>query len=285
MAGKRRKMPEEHINHERWLVSYADFITLLFAFFVVMYAISSVNEGKYRILSESLVAAFRTPPHSLEPIQVGKVEAAGPPADAPLKSFPAPMRLDGLPESMAPKLETPKRAARPAPPDIRKMGATIEKRLSGLISSKIVSVNVHKEWVDIKINTDLLFSSGSIVPAPGAKPVIQDVSQALRSLPVQIQVEGFTDNVPIHSPIFPSNWELSAARAASVVHQMTENGIQPQRLAAVGYGQYHPVASNATPQGRAQNRRVELVVVAENTPLPSKAMPTAFMNPKYSGGG
>ena len=285
MAGKRRKKPEEHINHERWLVSYADFITLLFAFFVVMYAISSVNEGKYRILSQSLVAAFRTPPHSLEPIQIGKVEAAAPPADAPLKSFPAPMRIKGLPESMAAKIAAPKPAAKTAPPDIRKMGAAIEKRLRDLISSKIVSVNIHKEWVDIKINTDLLFSSGSIVLAPSAKPVIQDVSHALRGLPVQVQVEGFTDNVPIHSPIFPSNWELSAARAASVVHQMTENGIQPQRLAAVGYGQYHPVASNATPQGRAQNRRVELVVVAENAKLPSKAMPTAFSSPNRSKGG
>lgn len=285
MAGKRRKKPEEHINHERWLVSYADFITLLFAFFVVMYAISSVNEGKYRILSQSLVAAFRTPPHSLDPIQIGKVEASAPPADAPLKSFPAPMQIKGLPQSMAAKVATPKPAAAPPSADMRKMGAAIEKRLSDLISSRIVSVNVHKEWVDIKINADLLFSSGSIVLAPSAKPVIQDVSHALHALPVQIQVEGFTDNVPIHSPIFPSNWELSAARAASVVHQMTENGIQPQRLAAVGYGQYHPVASNATPQGRAQNRRVELVVVAEHSQLPSKAMPTAFGRPQSPGGG
>ena len=288
MASRRKKKPEEHVNHERWLVSYADFITLLFAFFVVMYAISSVNEGKYRILSDSLVAAFRTPPRSLGPIQIGNIEAAAPPADAPLKSFPAPMRLKGLPESMAPKLESHKTAAVKtvqSPPDIRQMGLAIEKRLADLISAEMVSVNIHKEWVDIKIKTDLLFSSGSIVLSPSAMPVIQDVSQALRSLPVQVQVEGFTDNVPIHSPIFPSNWELSAARAASVVHQMTENGIQPQRLAAVGYGQYHPVATNATAQGRAQNRRVELVVVAENAKLPSKAMPTSFGSPSGSGGG
>lgn len=283
MTGRRRKKKhEEHINHERWLVSYADFITLLFAFFVVMYAISSVNAGKYRILSESLVAAFRAPTRSLQPIQIGKVQASPAPAPVPLRNFPAPLRLKGLPQSMASTTRPP--AAAPNA-NMLKMGAAIEKRLKGLIAAKLVSIKLHKEWVDIKIHTDILFASGSIRLSAAARPVIRHVSLALRSLPVQIMVEGFTDNVPIHTREFPSNWELSAARAATVVRLMSNSGVKPQRLAAVGYGKYHPVATNTTAKGRAQNRRVELVVVPQNAQLPSTAMPTALGKSAQAGGG
>ncbi|AOU98450.1 hypothetical protein BI364_11220 [Acidihalobacter yilgarnensis] len=294
MARRSRKKAVEHENLERWLVSYADFITLLFAFFVVMYAISSVNVGKYRVLSESLVAAFHSVPRSLDPIQEGKVVASGPPATTPLQNFPAPVEMQNLPQSMMPKPLLPARQAAAlrsaqAPDDqlatteaaIRAMGDEIQRRLGNLVKQNLVSVNVHRLWIDIKINTDFLFSSGSIRLAPTATQIIQEVAKALAPLPNRIQVEGFTDDIPIHSVEFPSNWELSAARAASVVRLMAEFGVGPQRMAAVGYGQYKPIASNATAAGRSQNRRVDLVVLAASKALEQAGTgsPALFQRP------
>jgi len=159
------------------------------------------------------------------------------------------------------------------------MGASIVKRLSALISAKLISVKVHKDWVDIRIHTDILFPSGSSSLVASARPIIARVSKAIQSMPLRIMVEGFTDNVPIHSKVYPSNWELSAARAASVVQQMIKNGLQPRHMAAVGYGKYHPIATNANAKGRAQNRRVELVLVARHKALPKKATPTGLSIP------
>lgn len=277
MARRSRNKSEEHENLERWLVSYADFITLLFAFFVVMYAISSVNVGKYRVLSEALVAAFHNVPRSLEPIQAGKIVAAGGPAVTPLQNFPAPVEVHKMPQSMASETvlsaqqTSALRASQSTDAEvvatetvIRKIGTEIQHRLGNLVKQNLVSVNVHHLWIDIKINTDFLFSSGSIRLEPAATQIIKEVSKALAPLPNQIQVEGFTDDVPIHSLEFPSNWELSAARAASVVRLMAEFGVAPQRMAAVGFGQYRPVASNASAAGRSQNRRVDLVILASS---------------------
>lgn len=282
MKRRRNKKSEDHINHERWLVSYADFITLLFAFFVVMYAISSVNVGKYRVLSESLVAAFRHPPRSIHPINPGEVQTSNPFSPSPLAAFPSPVIIQGLPQIQAPP-EPPARSVpnTPKTTPIQKMGKIIEHKLRPLVSSGLISVQVHPNWVDIRIKADVLFPSGSARIDPTAVPVIEDVAKALRQLPVQVQVEGFTDNVPIHNSRFDSNWGLSAARAVSVVQLLIHNGMPPQRLAAVGYGKYHPIASNATPKGRAMNRRVELVVVAQNTAVPTRLLPS----PPQTGGG
>lgn len=283
MANKRKKK-EEHINHERWLVSYADFITLLFAFFVVMYSISSVNQGKYRVLSESLITAFHTTTRSMQPIQVGKIAKSGPPPDHPIKGFPTLVHIRGMPASNVRIVTTASGSSHSRGNSVmQNIGVSIEKRLSALISAKLISVKVHREWVDIRIHTDILFPSGSSALAAKARPVIDRVAKAVHSLPLQIMVEGFTDNVPIHSKVFPSNWELSAARAASVVQQMIEQGVQPQYMAAVGYGKYHPIATNATSKGRSQNRRVELVLVARHKPLPKKATPTGLNVPPFAG--
>jgi len=266
----RKKRNEEHENHERWLVSYADFITLLFAFFVVMYALSSVNEGKYRVLSESLVAAFHSVPRSLEPVQVGQVEASSPSTNTPLKNFPSPVQMEGLMNSafdprrdalMRSEHALPEKLAR-TEDAIKQMAGKIRAGLDPLIKDKVIVVNQHKLWIDIKINTDILFPSGSITLSSAATKIIEKIAKVLSTLPAYIQVEGFTDNVPIVSKIFPSNWELSAARAASVVRLMSQFGVDPNRMAAVGYGQYRPVGNNATVSGRRQNRRVDLVVLA-----------------------
>ena len=281
----RKQKHEEHENHERWLVSYADFITLLFAFFVVMYAVSSVNEGKYRVLSDSLNAAFRAQPHSFMPIPVGSTEEQGP-GKQPMQGKPSiiPLPIPVVPEDQAyaevtkfdgqtdkpTQEETEKRngANANATPDanMEKIADEIAEAMGGLIKDDLINVRRDERWLEVEIKSSILYPSGSARLSPPAYPVLEKLAQILAKFPNPVHVEGFTDNIPIHNLAFLSNWELSAARAASVVHLFTEYGVAPQRMAAIGYGEFKPIADNATPEGRAKNRRVVLVVMAGNDP-------------------
>jgi chemotaxis protein MotB len=277
----RRRRHEEPENHERWLVSYADFITLLFAFFVVMYAVSSVNEGKYRVLSDAMVSAFRSSNRSLEPIQVGQLVRSPQvrqelPVNTPrpiAMPVQAPQAQDGkggaLQTGEAQSGEGPERnvgqegqdpGARPA--DREAVAQRIEKALGDLIERGLVDVRTGENGVEVEIKTSLLFPSGSAKLVDTALPVLRNLSEVLRAFPNPIQVQGFTDNVPINTEVFPSNWELSAGRAASVVHVYTRNGVRPDRMVAIGYGEHRPVADNATQEGRSRNRRVVVVISA-----------------------
>ncbi len=270
---RRRKLREEPFDRERWLISYADFITLLFAFFVIMYAISSVNEGKFRVLSKSLTSAFQVVPRSPTPIQVGHIEAIAPPAVNVFNSFPSPLRITGVLQTTQSK---PQASRASTGVNLPKIGTLIKQKLTPLINQNKLEVMIHKNWIDIRLGTDFLFSSGSMRLSPHAYAVIRKVAKSLSNLPIQVQVQGFTDNIPIHSPIFPSNWELSAARAATVVSVMVQDGIPSQHLAAVGFGKYHPIASNATLRGRTLNRRVDLVILPENANISTEGMPGLF---------
>ena len=236
---RRRRRHEEHENTERWLISYADFITLLFAFFVVMYALSSINEGKYRVLSDTLASAFSNVPRTLEPIQVGEEGISGDPG-----LFDA-----GMPGSPIGNLG--------------QIADDFEQVLRPLIDRELISITRDENWIEIEINTSLLFASGSAMLEEQAIPVLRRLADILQQYPNAIQVEGFTDNVPIATTVFPSNWELSAARAASVVHLFMRTGVDPERMVAVGYGEYRPIADNTTAEGRSKNRRVVLVVRAD----------------------
>ncbi|NOZ52274.1 MAG: flagellar motor protein MotD [Gammaproteobacteria bacterium] len=250
----RRRKPEEYVNHERWLVSYADFITLLFAFFVVMYSISSVNEGKYRVLSSSIVAAFSQPAKTVDPIQQGT------PLRAPIIQHQAmPKQKDddvsriGVDYQVMP---SPKEIA-----EMHKIADEVESSLKDMIDKDIVNVNKTNKGVEIEIKSSILFKSGKAYLNIGATPVLKKIAKIVKKLPNEINVEGFTDNVPIKTAAFPSNWELSAARAASVVHLFTQAGVAPKRLAAIGYGEFKPVAPNATSIGREKNRRVAILIL------------------------
>jgi len=246
----RKRRHEEHENLERWLISYADFITLLFAFFVVMYAISSVNEGKYRVLSDTLISAFNENPKVLQPIQVG---------DDGVKADPTVLRQDSA--SMGPPsvIDLPKSGSPDAA--LQAIADDFEKTLQPLIDKDLIDITRDKNWVEIEINTSLLFASGSADLEDEARPVLRRLADTLKKYPNAIQVEGFTDNLPINTYLYPSNWELSAARAASVVHLFMNEGVEPDRMAAIGYGEYRPIADNATPEGRRKNRRVVLVIM------------------------
>ena len=260
----RKRRTEEHENHDRWLVSYADFITLLFAFFVVMYSISSVNEGKYRVLSDSLVAAFREPARNLEPVQISELMWVPAGSETVLNDSASMSELfkEPLTELKQSTAQIPLPVDEGLDEAVQTLADSIEASMSDLVDDDLIKVRRDKRWIEIEIKSSILFTSGSAVLATQSMPVLEELAGKFRPLDNVIHVEGFTDNVPINNFEFLSNWELSAARAASVVHLFTRLGIAPRRMAAIGYGEFRPVASNATADGRAKNRRVVLVIMS-----------------------
>jgi chemotaxis protein MotB len=260
---------EEHVNTEAWAIPYGDLITLLLAFFVVMYSMSSVNEGKYRILSDSLVAAFRGTPKTESPIQIGK-QAPGkggtqlvgvrPTAFIKLKEqMHRGLFQDG--GSGPPPNKGGGAEAQPASGALIRMAQNVQTALKSLIDKKLVTVHQEKLWLEVEIRTDILFKSGDANINAAAVPVLRSIADILKPFPNPIHVEGHTDNRPIRTSFYPSNWELSAARAATVVHLFVNQGVDPQRLKIVGLGEQHPIAGNDTPEGRNANRRVRIVVL------------------------
>jgi chemotaxis protein MotB len=238
----RRKKYEEPVeHHDRWLVSYADFVTLLFAFFVVMYAISVVNEGKYRVLSDALGDAFGGRDAAAVKSQHAQVEPL------PLASIIAHRRAEAV-----------KREKEKLTVLARQLNAT----LAPLIKSGKVHVTQTARGVTVEINASALFDSGDARLNGDSVEALREVAALLRDDPHVIEVEGHTDNVPISNVLFPSNWELSATRASSVVRLFIDSGIAPGRLTAVGKGANVPVAANDNPVGRARNRRVAVAIIS-----------------------
>ncbi|MES2819719.1 MAG: flagellar motor protein MotD [Pseudomonadota bacterium] len=237
----RRRRHEEHENHERWLVSYADFITLLFAFFVVMYSISSINEGKYKILSDTLTGVFNQPERSLQPITIGE--------ERPRTVDPSRSQVD---EQAS--------AERATEDPLKTIDRSLRHAFGEMIMSDQMTLRGNEQWIEIELKSSLLFPSGDAIPNDMAFDIIEKVAKILAPYENPVHVEGFTDNLPIKTPLYPTNWELSAARAASIVRMLAMDGLNPRRLAAVGYGEFQPVADNASAEGRGRNRRVVLII-------------------------
>ena len=260
----RKKRPEEHVNHERWMVSYADFITLLFAFFVMMYSISIVNTGKFKVLSESLTAAFTDPARSLEPIQVGDLVRA--PAEMQDQSFadpqPKPIRPVEM-RQMAKLVDVDPVLLDKASKQLDEIQERVETAMAEMIDQGAITVQRSEYWIEIEMNSSVLFESGSSILYPRVVPILTQLGRVMIDFPNHVHVEGYTDTVPINTEMFPSNWELSGSRAATVVRLFEFTGVKPDRLAAIGYGEYYPVAENTNAEGRARNRRVVAVVLAE----------------------
>jgi chemotaxis protein MotB len=254
-VARRKKGEEEHENHERWLVSYADFITLLFAFFVVMYSLSSLNEGKYRIMSDSVVNAFRNIATN---------------SDSPhIISSPIPSIRPSPPPSAADSAEA-EEARKSKAERVRNMAEEIRKVLAPLVADGHVRVTEGAFGITVEINASVLFASGEAQLGGDAIRALRAVAEVVAGSEFPITVEGHTDVSPIATPMFPSNWELSAVRASSVVRLFVEAGVRPARLAAAGYGDQRPVADNATAEGRARNRRVTILIesrVADPDPV------------------
>ncbi|MBY0339999.1 MAG: flagellar motor protein MotD, partial [Rhodocyclaceae bacterium] len=238
----RRRHEEEHENHERWLVSYADFITLLFAFFVVMYAISSVNEGKYRVLSDALNSAFRDIPGTT----AGAMQVVNTTQNSQMISPPQ-IRPSN------PKVEEEKRKNKEK---MRNMAQQLMAALNSLVKSGQVRVTENALGITLDIDASVLFEPGQATLDEKAIVVLANVGRILAGSDFPITVEGHTDNLPISNTLFPSNWELSVVRASSVVRLFIENGVEARLLTATGFADQRPVAGNDTPEGRQRNRRV-----------------------------
>lgn len=237
-----KKKHEEHENHERWLVSYADFITLLFAFFVVMYSVSSVNEGKYRTVSDSIKAALNpvsSTPSSRLPFNIGEAK---------------------------PKMINPDMAG-VNEPAIRRMREII-KRIPPILKLEVPDIKVVETGngaIMISLPESILFGSGEARVRPEALPFLKALSEVLIEMDRHIRILGHTDNVPIRTLVFPSNWELSAGRAVMVVRIFAElYGVPITHLSATGFADSKPLQSNDTPEGRIKNRRVEIVVLEKS---------------------
>jgi chemotaxis protein MotB len=260
----RKKKHEDHVNHEAWAIPYGDLVTLLFALFTVMYAMSSVNEGKFRVLSDAMIAAFNGNPKSMRPLNIGEPEP-GKGGEKPLIGITptALIKIKGQDSVTA----LPKPPSADLAGSLIRMEREVQDAMRALIDAKLITVKRESMWLEIEINTDILFPSGSGAFSSSAEPVLDKLAEVLKPFPNPIRVEGHTDDRPIHTAAFPSNWELSAARAASVVHQFTKQGIDPLRLEIVGFGEFHPRQANSSAEGRNANRRVAVLVLEAVTPM------------------
>lgn len=239
---RRRKREEEHDNHERWMVSYADFITLLFAFFVVMYALSSVNEGKYRVLSDSMVTAFRN-------VHINDN------SPIPLITIP-PVQIQKSTPSAAPQESTKEKQRG----KMRSVAKDIMDVMAPLIEQGKVRVIETSRGVSVEINDSILFSPGQALLQPPLIKAMQGIAEVLVPTDFPVIIEGHTDNVPIKTAQFPSNWELSAVRATTVLRLFADAGVSADRLTAIGYADTRPVEPNLLADGRARNRRVTILI-------------------------
>jgi len=244
----RKRKQAEHVNHERWLVSYADFITLLFAFFVVMFAVSQVDTNKVGRFSESVRAA-------------SKWQLFDDQATAPVSPINKTIGNDS--ETVV--LEDQK-------PQARDLAIMIKEILQESMASGRMSVIKGPDGVIIRLNDTAYFPSGQAGLRADHLKDLEALAKVLLRLPNQVRIEGHTDPRPIATAIFPSNWELSAARAASMLRFLSSAGVPEERLAIVGYADRRPIVSNETEDGRKKNRRVDIVLLrAPTDPAPAPA--------------
>jgi len=253
----RRRRSTDHVSHERWLVSYADFITLLFAFFVVLFASSQVDKHKVVQLSAAIQEAFRqmgvfqNPGAGVAVVGPDSLHGArGEPAN--LTVAPPASGMDALKKQVADALG----------PELERHEVVLKIKPDGLV---------------VSLREIGFFDSGSAELRPGSEAAVQRLADVLRAQPNYIRIEGHTDNVPIHNSHFASNWELSTARATEMIRLfITQYGFPSLRLSAAGYAEFHPVADNDSGDGRAQNRRVDIVILTTAPPQPT---PVAGQSP------
>lgn len=260
---RRHKRSRPHANHERWLVSYADFITLLFAFFVVLYASAQVDQRKVGRLALAIQVAFqelgvfpasttKIPLDMTEPMPFSTVQA--------IQNVQRTTELGRVSPSTQGSLAA---AGENEEVDLSTMQDELQQALRHEINLHEVAIHRETDSLVISLREFGFFDSGSAVMKTTAMPVLDRIASILAVRTCGLRIEGHTDNVPIHTPQMASNWELSTARATELVRLLIiRYRFSPQRLAAAGYAEYHPIASNATPQGRAQNRRVDVVILS-----------------------
>lgn len=256
----------EHLD--RWLVSYADYMTLIFALFVVLYSVALVNKDKYRAVIDGMTQAFNV----MQPRSDGLLEGQGKsllnnevsaatsvlesakarsPSQAPISGVP--ILQDGM--------------------TLAKIDSQLQENMGSLVDAGVVKLTQDDNWLTVELSSGLLFGSGSAFMSSNADPVLNTLSSILKPVDNYVRVRGYTDNQQINNEIFRSNWTLSAARAEAVLTSLIAKGIAPQRLAYEAYGEFSPFSDNSTEQGRLQNRKVVVAIskfawVPPPTPVP-----------------
>jgi chemotaxis protein MotB len=248
---RRRYEPKNNVSHERWLVSYADFVTLLFAFFVVLYAFAKADQRRQAEVSQAIDTAFKS---------LGIFAYASPKPDAVATSSaseqaPMPMNIVMGEDVLAPTQVRD---------DLKRIQRDLEQRLSNQVAQHTVAIHMGKDGLVISLREAGFFDSGSAMPRQESLDTMRQIAAELVQVPYDLRVEGHTDNVPIHTAQFASNWELSSARATNIARLLLAlHAISPDRLSAAGYAEFHPVDTNDTSEGRAHNRRVDLVILPQ----------------------
>jgi chemotaxis protein MotB len=266
----RRRKKGEHANHERWLVSYADFMTLLFAFFVVLFSSSQVDKRKVGRLAMAIQVAFE---------QMGVFESSN--SKMPL-STTEPMPFDNV--QIIEKVVKTTDLSQPVPSSkgarggpgsgkgMTRLMADLQQAFDAEIKRNEISIRVGHEGIIITLRDIGFFGSGSADVELKSEPTIARIAKLLRSQPYDIRIEGHTDNVPIHNIQFSSNWQLSTARAVGMTALfISKYDFPPDQISASGYAEFHPIASNLTAEGRFLNRRVDIVVLTGETMQPRQA--------------
>jgi chemotaxis protein MotB len=246
----RVRVLRSRVTHDRWLVSYADFITLLFAFFVVLFASAKADQKKQVEVSHAIDAAFKSlgifPDASRRPAKALNAASGTEPAAIPMNIV------------MGEDVLSPARVR----DDLESLRRELQQRLSNQVAQHTVSIQMGRDGLVISLREAGFFDSGSAMPRPESLGTLHEIAASLGRTPYDLRVEGHTDNVPIHTANFDSNWELSSARATHIARLFLDfHALPPDRISAAGYAEFHPVASNATAEGRATNRRVDLVVL------------------------
>jgi chemotaxis protein MotB len=258
MTRERRK---GNISRDRWMVSYADFITLLFAFFVVMYAFAKADQKKQMQVSEAIDSGFSS-------LGVFHDATSKPPEGAAAAQTATPLNI-----VMGENVMSPSRVK----DDLEHVRRELEQKLSNQVSTHTISIQMGRDGLVISLREAGFFSSGSATPKPESLPSLRQIAASLGHTPYDLRIEGHTDNIPIHTNEFDSNWELSSARATRIARFFIDlKAISPERISAAGYAEFHPVAGNDTAAGRAENRRVDLVVLPRtriNFTTPDSAQP------------
>lgn len=258
----KRKRSGSHVSHERWLVYYADFITLMFAFFVVLYASSQADKLKQAQVSQSINQAFKA---------LGLFQQVS--TATPSRSMSASTDAEVSPVNIV--LGEQLAASQEVKQDLTRIQRELQGKLSNQIAKHVVAMHLGHDGLVISLREAGFYDSGSATPHDNAMASLDSIASSLTSVPYDIRIEGHTDDVPIHTAQFASNWELSTTRATQMAEIFIDRyHFLPGRLSASGYAEFHPVASNATPEGRGQNRRVDIILLSRIS-FPDAASQTA----------
>lgn len=279
---RRRRKRATHTNHDRWLVSYADFITLLFAFFVVLYASSHVDQRKVGRLALAIQVAFQ---------EMGIFQASTTQVPLDLRE-PMPFSTVQAVENLQRNANLGRVSSTPEGAlggggengDLAQLQLELETALSQEIARKEISMRREPDGLVISLREVGFFESGSAQMKAGSQPAFDRIAAMLRRRDYRLRIEGHTDNVPIHNAQFSSNWELSTSRATEIVRVLiVRDGFDAAYLSAAGYAEYHPIASNRTTEGRGMNRRVDIVILGHGVPAAAVAQVETPGEPSAAG--